>query len=548
MRGCILQHVSAKFTPLALAVACLPILAVETLGADVPAADVVVVRPQAWSDAMKPWRAYREQQGYAVAEVDAELGRDAIRAAIRSIAASSGGALRYVLLAGDVSSPAMPHGINPFYHRSTALIQFGGDAVIASDNDYGDLSGDHSPELAVGRIPAKTASQLAAALDRSMAFEQLADFSSWRRNVHVVAGVGGFGAVADSVIELTTRRFLSERIPGWSQLTMTQASLASCYCPDPLKFGDNCVERLNEGGMFWVYIGHGHVKTLDYLRVDERWLPILDETHLPAIQAQQRPPIAVFLACYTGAFDAEEDSLAERMVLSSTGPIAAIAATRVSGPYGLAMLSDGMLSQCFDSQAATLGEVFRNAKQGLIRPSESSVEGTERASQLTMLNALADALSPDDYSLEAERREHVWQVTLLGDPLLRLAHPQHLDIDIPRVVMAGEEVQIQGTTVRPGMLRVELANCRGRLPSSLQAMSVTHATQAGRSKYQSRYTAANQPVIVAEERRCDSGPFQCVLQVPDDLEPGKYCVRVLQESADGWSVGYGELRVRKQRD
>ena len=533
----ILQHLPWHLTPLVLVVACGPIMA----------ADVVIVRPKAWQTAVQPWRDYRESQGYDIEEVDAELGREGISRAIKSLADASQGALQFVVLAGDSVSQDLPHGISPFYHQSTALVQFGGDPMIASDNDYGDLDGDHSPELAVGRIPARTAGQLAASLQRSIEYERLHDFGTWRRNVHVVAGVGGFGAVADSVIEMTTRRFLAERIPGWSQLTMTQASLESCYCPDPLAFDTNCIERINEGGMFWVYIGHGHVKTLDYLKVEDKWLPILDESHLPNLKAHQRPPIAVFLACYTGAFDAQDESLAEQMVLSPSGPIAAIAATRVSGPYGLAVLSDGMLTHCFDSRANTLGEIFRNAKQSLLNPVNDPKTGDERSAQLSLVNALADALSPDGYSLEAERLEHAWQVSLLGDPLLRIQHPQQLEITAPASIDAGQALVVAGKAVHPGKLRIELANCRGRLPSQLRNMQVTHTTADGRTKYQERYLAANQPVIVLDESLCVAGDFSRSLDVPAELEQGKYCIRVMQECDDSWHVAYRELRVRKPR-
>ena len=330
------------------------------------AVDAVVVRPAAWASAIDEWKAYREQQGHQIAVIDADIGSQGIRDAIAALASQYPNELRFVLLAGDVS--ARPEvSVPTFYHQSTAMSQFGGDPTIASDNAYGDIDGDNRPELAVGRIPADSAAQLKSALQRVIAVRTPARLFAWRRDVHVVAGVGGFGAVADSVIEMTTRRFLADRIPGWSELSMTQASLKSHYCPDPWRFSEACVGRMNQGGMFWVYIGHGHVKTLDYVRAEEQWLPIFTHEHLGSVDVGSRPPIAIFLACYTGAFDAQEDSLAEQLVMRPTGPIAALAASRVSGPYGLAMLSDGLLSHCFESQVGTLGEVVLCAKQQLLQ-------------------------------------------------------------------------------------------------------------------------------------------------------------------------------------
>ncbi|MEO8270097.1 MAG: C25 family cysteine peptidase, partial [Aureliella sp.] len=385
--------------------------------------DTVVVRPAAWAEALGPWKAYREKQGHRIAELDTAADSGTVRTAILQLSAEQTEPIRYVLLAGDVCADVAIN-VPTCYYDSTAMSQFGGDATIASDNPYADLDGDSIPDLAIGRIPADSAEQLQQVLARVMAFEQQRDFSSWRRDVHVVAGVGGFGAIADSVIEMTTRRFLADRIPGWSELSMTQASVDSHYCPDPWRFSEASIGRMNQGGMFWVYIGHGHVKTLDYVRAGDDWLPILTHDHVPAVDVGSHPPIAVFLACYTGAFDALEDSLAEELMLSPTGPIASLAASRVSGPYGLAMLSDGLLSSCFDEQTSTLGDVVLHAKQRLLKeqPSDTVLQEAGLASttglassqkssrtsghmdQLQMIGAIASALSPSDYDLAAERR------------------------------------------------------------------------------------------------------------------------------------------------
>lgn len=38
----------------------------------------------------------------------------------------------------------------------------------------------------------------------------------------------------------------------------------------------------------------------DYVRVGQEWLPILTHEHVPAVNVGNHPPIAIFLACYTG--------------------------------------------------------------------------------------------------------------------------------------------------------------------------------------------------------------------------------------------------------
>lgn len=507
--------------------------------------DTIVVRPAGWGAALNRWKAYRHQQGHQIVELDSSQDSAAIRQAIIAIAAAQATPPRFVMLAGDVTANGQTT-VPTFYHDSTAMRQFGGDPQIASDNSFGDLDGDGFPELAIGRIPADSPDQLKQTLARVIAFESQPDFSLWRRDVHVVAGVGGFGPVADSVIEMTTRRFLTDRIPGWSEISMTQANISSHYCPDPWRFSEACIERMNQGGMFWVYIGHGHVKTLDYVRAGEEWLPILTHEHVPAVQAGQRPPIAVFLACYTGAFDAVEDSLAEQLVLSRNGPIAALAASRVSGPYGLAMLSDGLLAGCFDQQIPTLGEVVLRAKQRLLITTQNDAPAARQA-QLQLISAIAAAMSPNGYDLAAERREHVWEMNLLGDPLLHIAHPGDLTMRVAEQARPGERLFIGGHSDIPGKLTIELVRRRDQSRKDLDQLAVGLDSSQGREAYQQRYQAANQRVIAQREVQLKgTGEFQVELLIPDDVPRGKYAIRAFQEGVAAWRVGYQEIDLRPE--
>lgn len=504
------------------------------------AIDAIVVRPSQWSPALQPWKAYRSAQGYEILEVDAQPDARALRRAILEHAQDPH--LKYVLLAGDADRTSAFY-VPTFYRPSSALVQFGGDAMIATDNPFADLDGDTIPELAVARIPADSSEQLEQALARVMAYETRADFSQWQRKVHVVAGVGGFGAVADSVIEMTTRRFLADRIPGWSQLSMTHASVDSHYCPDPWQFSEACVARLNEGGMFWVYIGHGHVKTLDYVRVENEFLPILTSDLISTVDSEY-PPIAVFLACYTGAFDASEDALAEQLVLCERGPIAAIAASRVSGPYGLAMLSDGLLSGVYQDRNTTLGEVVLAAKRKLlIEHTDADLEAADRP-QLQLIGAIASALSPQDYDLEAERREHVWQMHLLGDPLLQLQHPQPIEFAAPARSQPGATIEIHGDSLASGELTVEFAYRRDYIRRELDEVTGELATAEGRTARQKRYLAANNSVLAVTRAPVPAGPFAHQVTIPDGLRRGRYCLRLFIQGEKALQVGYREIYVR----
>jgi TusA-related sulfurtransferase len=511
----------------------------------IEAADVVVVRPKAWSSALQPWKLYRESQGHEILEVDSAQSAETIRASIRQVAATKPNTLKFILLASDVGVlPNQQVAIPVFYHASTALIKFGGDEQIASDSTFGDLDGDDLPDVAVGRMPADSPQQLTKLLARTIDFERSQAAARWRREVHVVAGVGGFGALADGAIEMTTRRFLSDRIPGWADVTMTQASPQSPFCPDPWRFSETTINRMNQGGMLWVYIGHGHVKTLDYLRCNNEWLPIMTNENVPQVRIGPNSPIGLFLACYTGAFDAVEDSLAEQLVTHDNGLVAAIASSRVSGPYGLAMLSSGMLTECFERKTTTIGEILLNAKRDMMRPIApvDKVAGTKDQSQ--MLSALATALSPEGYDLAAERQEHVWMMNLIGDPLLRLNHPHEVALLELAQAKPGERMTVHGTSPAAGKLLVELAYRRDQLKPNLKQLDAFSPDGDSRQRAQQTYEAANARVVAQTESDIAGGEFSVSLDVPADLPRGKYCVRAFLGGQPSWAVGYQVVSIR----
>ena len=502
-------------------------------------ADVVVVRPQAWQAALQKWKDYRQQQGHRFWELDSELGPVALGESIRKLAGMH--AITHVVLAGDVQA-----GVGTFYHPSTALVQFGGTDSLASDHDFGDLDNDGVPDIAVGRVPAGSEAQLRSFLDRVIAYESNDDFSSWRRDVHVVAGVGGFGVVTDSIIELTTRKFLSETVPPWVNLSMTQASLSSLYCPDPLSFSKVTLERMNEGSAFWVYIGHGWVDQLDVIRVGKEAYPIFTAKQIPDV-GTQRPPIAIFLACFTGAIDATQHCLASQLVLAQDGPIAAIAASRVSGPYGLAILSDGLLRGYYEQQLPNVGELLLQAKRASL-DDERFTKSASAESRLGVINSIASAMTPKGYDLKAERQEHVWQMNLLGDPLMRLNYGQKLQVDCDgSSVVPGQNLQVQIQSQLAGNLSVEFAVRRGVPQESVRQVQTDWRTPEGRQGYNQRYQLANSQVLASVSVPIQPGLTTVQLPVPEKIRVGRYLVRAFLQSDQAYKVGSTEVQIDKPR-
>jgi hypothetical protein len=429
---------------------------------------------------------------------------------------------------------------------------------LCTDAGFGDLDGDGCPDLAVGRLPAKTPSELERMLERSILYESVAP-GPWNDTVHVTAGVGGFGVLADAAIETVTRRFLTEGIPDHFRLQMTYASCTSTYCPSPIKLRDSYIERINGGGLFWVYIGHGSVTHLDYMQAGNAWLPIGEAEDAGRFRIRSRPPIAIMLACYTGAYDANVDSFSERLLAQESGPVAVIAGSRVTMPYGLSQLASEMINGCFRDRIPTLGEIVLQAKRRIWIDDEHADQNASTASSNSgdsrvdirqryrkIITDMATALNPGEHDLLAERREHVRLMNLLGDPLLKLPYPDTIELETTETFAPGSTVPIRGTTPIGGKLVVELALVRDRLPEGVVPLSNYDGSPAQLEQMQTTYDTANDLRVARLDQIVAPGEFEAQIAVPADLK-GRCVISAYVYGDDRWAVGSGRVSVRKPK-
>lgn len=390
-------------------------------------ADVVVVCPATFEAALKPWLEYRRAQGHVVDVISAADFPSRIKEQLR--AAYEAEPKLSIVLIGDVedrtkstSTAARAAAVPTHYAQAKINVLFGSEPTIATDNWYADFDDDGVPEAAVGRLPVDTASELEKLTQRIIAYERSTDFGLWRRKINFVAGIGGFGFLADTAIESAAKSLLVTHLPPEYESTMTYASWRSPYFPGAKEFHDATVERFNEGCLMWVYIGHGGVRELDYFKTpDDKVHRILDVNDVGKLKAQQQPPIALFLSCYSAAFDARVDCLGEEMLRADGGPIAVLGGSRVTMPYAMSILGQELMTTFFKDRAATIGQLMRDAKRGLaLKPRTSDAD--------KLFDAVAAAMMPMAADLKAQRVEHAQLFNLLGDPLLRLKHPEPIAV------------------------------------------------------------------------------------------------------------------------
>jgi hypothetical protein len=531
-------------------------LIAQTTPEDKPS--VILVRPAPWDPWLAQWKAYRSSQ-YQFAEVDSVASSIQLREQITKAISNCSTPAVAILLCGDAALEVAPkkwQSLTPGIVLKTE-IQLGELTTkeLCTDALYGDLDQDGCPDIAVGRLPAKTPEELKRMLQRSIDYESIAP-GPWNDTVHVTAGVGGFGFLADTAIETVTRRFLTEGIPSYFKMNVTVASCTSTYCPNPWKLREAYIDRINQGGLFWVYIGHGQVDQLDHFRVSKDWLPIGQTTDAARFRCQNRPPIALMLACLTGAYDARVDCFSEQLLAQPQGPIAVISGSRVTMPYGLSQFSSELINGCFRDRIETLGELVLQAKRRVWLDDEKDMAETNtieisanevvdiRKRYRKIVTEMAQALNPSDHDLTLERREHVRLMNLLGDPLLKIPYPNPLEFEVPSRATSGEILRISGTSSQAGRLIVELSLVRDRVPESVSALRVYQGTEQDHQQMDQNYQQSNRLTVERIEKSIDAGSFEIDLQIPPGSS-GRYVVSGYVYGDQEWLVGTKKVLIRK---
>lgn len=497
---------------------------------------------------MKPWSDFRRAQGHRIASVNGTLAPEEIRRQIRELAKS--GKPRFIVLAGDADK--LPPGdrsrrgysVPTHYVQAKVNVRWGSEPEIATDNWYADLDDDHLPDVAVGRLSADSAGQLATIVAKTIAYESgqrsgLPRDDEWRRHVNLIAGVGGFGALVDKAIETAAKSILAEGIPAGYVTTFTHASLTSPYCPAPAQFGETVVGRMNEGCLFWVYMGHGQPRELDRLQVPGGEHSIFQINDLGRLQIHRGAPIALFLACYTAAYDARSDCLAEELLRAAQGPVAAIGGSRVTMPYAMSVLGVELLKECFVNRRATVGEMLLYAKRGMVLGGRDDPRSQQ-------LDSLAGLLSPSAAELAAERLEHVHLFNLLGDPLLSLSHPRAVEVRVAGAAHPGDRLLVSGSSEIDGVAAVELVVRRDRLTFKPEARDDYWPSPEIDEEYQRTYLAANETRLAVARASVSGGRFEARLLVPGHAA-GACHVRVFVQGRGQFAAGSANVQIAGDR-
>jgi len=419
---------------------------------------------------------------------------------------------RFLLLAGDVE--AVPTFIRKSEYVSD---RFATDPDLATDHLFGPPA---------GRFPAKTADELKSMIAKTVEYETTLPPGRWQKKINFVTGEANFGALIDDVLERQFNAVVAGKIPPAYDVEAAYAKPASKYCYYPPKFAANALRMLNDGSLFYAYVGHGYRTGFDDVRYKDDSYPIFETKSVNDVEIREGLPIMVVIACSTGEYDSDGgDCIGESLFKRRRGPVAFIGGSRTTQPYGNGLFSHKLVEQVFAHQAATIGEALWAAKAAVIEKDTSPLR--------LQADAIATTIQGPG-SLEPMRKDVILQYNLLGDPALRIRRPADgLELMPHGNPGPGRTFSVEGVA-KTGPVELTFECPRDKFVHPVDLVGDTAEEQIAR-----RYANANNKVVAKATASVADGRFDAEIELPEKLKPGKYFLKAYGPG----TVGFREIVI-----
>ena len=320
-------------------------------------ADLVIITYKTWAAQANDWAAYRRAQGLTVEVVDIEDVFDefnfgvysslSIRSFLQYATANWQTPPRYALLVGDATyDPKNYFGAGYNSYIPTRLV----DTVYTeapSDDSLADFNDDGLAELPIGRIPAKNSAYVTQQLNKVSNFEQ-------SRAANGLAQRGAF-FVSDAPNGYDFQG-LSERV----RQQLPQSVPTSALNKLDADANASLMSQLNSGKFIVNYSGHG--SAADWAGDSS----FFGKSRVPEL-ANSNLSIFTMLTCLNGYFinpnqSANGDGLAESLLSSSNGGVAAWASTGLTTPDVQEVMATRFYQQLGAGSMTRLGDLIKDAK------------------------------------------------------------------------------------------------------------------------------------------------------------------------------------------
>lgn len=320
-------------------------------------ADMVIVAQQSFLPALQRLKAFREGQGLSVSLVDVDDLYDEFAfgthspEAIKSFLAWTRDkwrkAPRYVLLVGDATAdPRNFLGKGGVDLLPTKLI----DTVYmqtASDDWFVDFNLDGLPELAIGRLPLRTAADATSAVDKIIRYEQTPANAAKGGALFVADKNEGWNFEADT-------RSVSSALPNSMSVQLTYRSQG----PTDGALRNQLLSALNQGPSVVNYFGHGAIDMWTAAGL----LTAADASNL----RNERLSLYVMLTCLNGYFiDPNFNGLGEALIRADAGAIAVWSSSALVVASQQPVINREVYRLLFGPGSLTIAEAVAQAKRAI---------------------------------------------------------------------------------------------------------------------------------------------------------------------------------------
>jgi len=413
---------------------------------------------------------------------------------------------KFLLLAGD--SDSVPTFVSKGNYVSD---RFASDPDLATDYPYGAIT---------GRFPADTLEELQAMAAKTVEYETTLPAGRWQKRISFVTGEANFGALLDDVLERQFNHVVTGKIPAAYDIETAYAKATSKYCFYPPKFGSNAIRMINEGSLFFAYVGHGYREGFDDVKYKDDVFPILEKKHVKEVDIREGLPIMVVIACSTGEFDSiSGDSIGELLFKRRRGPVAFIGGSRITQPYGNGLLGNKLVEQVFAKKSPTIGEALWQAKAAVVDKDDSALR--------IQADAIASTIQ-GPANLEPMRKDVIQHYNLFGDPALKIRRPPD-DIELAARGFPGPGRTFFVTgRAKDGPVDVTFECARDKFahPTDLEG-------EDAEAQLMRRYANANNKIVVRSPTSAVDGQFETGVELPESLKPGRYFLKAYGPGAIG---------------
>ena len=318
------------------------------------AADMVIITTSDLTGSVDPLIALRQSQGYRVAIADVvdlydefsfgNKSPQAIKDFLAYAKAKWQTAPRFVLIVGDASiDPKNYQGQGDFDLVPTRLIdtQF---METASDDWFADFDVDGIAEMAVGRLPVRTAQESASMVAKIKGYDGAAN----PEGVLLISDSRDGYDFASASAQLRSSIPADTAVEGVDRDKLDAATAKS-----------QVMSALNRGPKIVNYAGHGSVGIWNG--------SLLTSEDAKGLTNGQSLPVYVTMTCLNGYFmDASLDSLAESLMKADKGGAVAVwASSGMTKPDAQAAMNQQLFRLLFNQSPGTIGEATVKAKSAV---------------------------------------------------------------------------------------------------------------------------------------------------------------------------------------